>query len=295
MSAIIIDGKKISRDIRHELENQIADLRREGLIPGLATVLIGNNAASVSYVRMKKKACQDLSIYNECIERDASISEKELLSIIDGLKRDSKIHGILVQLPLPDHINEKSIFDAIPPEKDVDGFSPVNLGKMMLGEDCFLSCTPAGIQELLIRSGFPPDGKHVVVLGRSHLVGLPLANILMKKAKGANATVTVCHTGTKNISDYTRQADILVAAMGKPEFITADMVKDDAVIVDVGTNRVEAPETERGYRIVGDVKFEEVAEKVRAISPVPGGVGPMTITMLLQNTVKSAILSLTRQ
>ena len=295
MSVIIIDGKKISQQIRQELIEEIHSLKTAGIIPGLATILIGEDPGSVMYVRMKKKACEELGIYNQSIERNSSIQEKELLELIDGLRQDSKINGILVQLPLPRHINEKNIINAIPPDKDVDGFTPVNFGRMMLGEDSYVSCTPAGIQELLIRSGFPPDGQHVVILGRSHIVGLPLANLLMRKAVGANATVTVCHTGTKNLKDFTRTADILVAAMGRPEFVTGDMVKEGAVVIDVGSNRVEAPDTVKGYRIVGDVNFEDVAGNVRAISPVPGGVGPMTITMLMKNTVKAAKLSISRQ
>ena len=295
MSAFIIDGKKISKEIRQELAVEIDELSASGVVPGLATVLIGDNPASASYVRMKKKACQKLNIYNESIERESTISEKELLDIIHGLSDDSKIHGILVQLPLPKHINEKKIINAIPAEKDVDGFSPINVGKMMLGQDAFVSCTPAGIQELLVRSGFSPEKKNVVILGRSHIVGMPLANLLMRKARGANSTVTVCHTGTQNLKHVTMQADILIAAMGRPESVTADMVNENAVIIDVGTNRVDAPETEKGYKIVGDVKFNEVVDKVRAISPVPGGVGPMTITMLLKNTVKSAREFMMRQ
>ncbi len=288
MSAEIIDGKKIAEQIKLELIDEIAAIKQKNLIPGLATVLVGENPASATYVRMKEKMCSEIGILTKSYHLPVETTEKQLLSFLDNLTNDHEIHGILVQLPLPDHIDERKIINAIPPNKDVDGFHPMSWGKMMTGEDTFLPCTPAGIQELLIRSGHNPERKNVVILGRSQIVGLPLANILVRKAPGANATVTICHTGTKNIADYAKQADILVAAMGKPEVVTADMANENAVVIDVGVNRVEVPETKKGYRLVGDVHFESVSQKVRAISPVPGGVGPMTIIMLMKNTVKSA-------
>lgn len=288
MSAEIIDGKKIAEQIKLELIEEIASLKKQGLIPGLATVLVGENPASATYVRMKEKMCNEIGILTKSQHLAVETKENELLELIDNLRKDNDVHGILVQLPLPAHIDERKIINAIPQNKDVDGFHPMNWGKMMTGEDTFLPCTPAGIQELLIRSGNSPERKHVVILGRSQIVGLPLANILVRKAPGANATVTICHTGTKDIANYAKQADILVAAMGKPEVVTAEMVNENAVVVDVGVNRVEAPETKKGYCLVGDVHFESVAKKVTAITPVPGGVGPMTIIMLMKNTVKSA-------
>ncbi len=290
MSAQIINGKEIATQIKSELKQEIENLKNIGTTPGLATVLVGDDPASAAYVRMKGKMCEKLGIHNESIKQPSDISEDKLLAIIKDLKYNRNIHGILVQLPLPNHINEQNIINSIPLNKDVDGFHPHTWGKMMTGEDSFLPCTPAGIQEMLIRSGNNPEKKHVVIAGRSKIVGLPLANILIKKEPGANATVTVCHTGTKNMSQITKQADILIAAIGRPEVITEDMVNDQAVVIDVGVNRVDAPETEKGYKLVGDVHFDAVSQKVKAISPVPGGVGPMTIIMLMKNTVKAAKL-----
>jgi methylenetetrahydrofolate dehydrogenase (NADP+)/methenyltetrahydrofolate cyclohydrolase len=287
MSAKIIDGKIIAQQIKQELIEEIATLKSKGRTPGLATVLVGEDPASATYVRMKEKMCEELGILTKSFKLPASTTESELLSITNQLKSDGEIHGILVQLPLPKHIDERNIINSIAENKDVDGLHPMSWGKMMKGEDTFLPCTPAGIQELLLRSGNNPEKKHVVIVGRSQIVGLPLANILVRKTTGANATVTVCHTGTKDISQFTRQADILVAAIGKAEVITADMVSEKAVVIDVGVNRVEAPEMKKGYRLVGDVHFESVSQKVKAITPVPGGVGPMTIIMLMKNTVKS--------
>lgn len=295
MGAKIIDGKKIATEITEELKKAIKQLKHKNIVPGLATILIGDNPASETYVRMKKKACENLGIYTESIKLSTDTPQQELITIIQGLKNNSKIHGILVQFPLPDHINQNKITNSIPVNKDVDCFNPCNIGKILSDENTFLPCTPAGIQEMLIRSGYDPEKKHVVIIGRSNIVGLPLANILMKKSRGANATVTVCHTGTANISYYTKQADILIVAIGRPEVITADMVNKNTVVIDVGVNRVEDPESKKGYRLVGDVHFPSVAEKVRAISPVPGGVGPMTIVMLLRNTIKAAILNEMRQ
>jgi methenyltetrahydrofolate cyclohydrolase (EC 3.5.4.9)/5,10-methylenetetrahydrofolate dehydrogenase (NADP+) (EC 1.5.1.5) len=244
---------------------------------------------------MKGKACEELGLYSETIRLPANYPEEALLKLIDDLNANPKIHGILVQLPLPDHINETKVLNRIDPEKDVDGFHPVNVGRMLIGDPGFLPCTPHGIQELLIRSGNSPEGKHVVVVGRSNIVGKPVAAILMQKKKGANATVTVCHSKTKDLPSVTRMGDILIAAMGVPEFIKADMVKEGAVVIDVGVNRVDDPSSKRGYKLVGDVDFEAVKQKASAITPVPGGVGPMTIVMLMKNTVLSAEKTLARK
>jgi methylenetetrahydrofolate dehydrogenase (NADP+)/methenyltetrahydrofolate cyclohydrolase len=250
-------------------------------------VLVGEDPASQVYVNMKGKACDKLGIYSDNIKLPAETSEEELLALIDKLNKDPKIHGILVQLPLPEHINEDKVLMAIDPLKDVDGFHPVNVGRMLVGTDCYLPCTPHGVQQLLIRSGNDPAGKHVVVVGRSNIVGKPVAGILMQKKDGANATVTIAHSRTKNLAEVTKCADILVAAIGRANFITADMVKDGVVIIDVGVNQVGT--TDEGKRILkGDVDFEAVKEKASAITPVPGGVGPMTITMLMMNTIQAA-------
>ena len=288
MAAKIIDGKEIAQKIRSELVEEIKSLKEKSVIPGLSVVLVGENPASEVYVRMKNKAAHEIGVYSEQHTLEASASEEELLKLIDKLNTDEKIHGILVQLPLPDQINEKKVLSRILPEKDVDGFHPVNMGRMVIGEPGFLPCTPYGVIKMLIYSGVQTEGAEVVVVGRSNIVGKPVANMLMQKQKGANATVTVCHSRTKDLPAVTRRADILIAAIGRPEFITADMVKEGAVVIDVGINRVDDPGSKRGYKLVGDVKFDEVAEKAAAISPVPGGVGPMTITMLLYNTVQSA-------
>jgi methylenetetrahydrofolate dehydrogenase (NADP+)/methenyltetrahydrofolate cyclohydrolase len=249
-------------------------------MPGLATILVGENEASKVYVGAKEKACKELGIYSERIDLPVDTKESDLLALIERLNKEPKIHGILVQLPLPKHINETNVLYAIDPSKDVDGFHPVNIGKMMLGEPCFLPCTPHGILELLKRSNTDMNGAEVVVVGRSNIVGKPVANMLLQK-NGGNATVTICHTGTKDIPSHTRRADILIVAVGKPKAITADMVKEGVVVIDVGVNRLETG-------LVGDVDFDSVKEKARAITPVPGGVGPMTIVMLMKNTVQSA-------
>ncbi len=289
MAAAIIDGKHIAETIRQELAEAITQLQTEHhLTPGLAVVLVGDNPASKVYVRNKNKACHDIGIYSEQHNLPEETSEKELLQLIDTLNREDKIHGILVQLPLPDHIDEHKVINSILPEKDVDGFHPVNIGKLMIGEKGFRPCTPFGVQKMLSYAGVPIDGAHVVVVGRSNIVGKPIANMLLQKQPDANATVTVCHSRTKDLAAITRQADILIAAIGQPEMITAEMVNENAVVIDVGVNRVEDPASKTGYRLVGDVKFDEVSQKCKAISPVPGGVGPMTITMLLYNTVESA-------
>lgn len=288
MKAKIIDGKKIAEEIRAELKGEVEALSEQGVIPGLAVVLVGNDPASESYVRAKKKACADLGIASFDHSLPADTSEADLLALIARLNADSAVDGILVQLPLPKHINENSVINAISPDKDVDGFHPVSVGRMLIGEPGFLPCTPHGCQQLLVRSGFDPAGKHVVVVGRSNIVGKPVAAILMQKAPGANATVTVCHSRSADLPSLTRQADILIAAIGQREFITADMVREGAVVIDVGVNRVEDASAPRGYRLVGDVAFETVSRKAAAITPVPGGVGPMTITMLMKNTIESA-------
>jgi len=281
MAATLIKGSEISKQIKEEMKQEIARMKeKHNIIPGLATVLVGEDEASKVYVGAKEKSCKDLGIHSERIDLPADTKEEELLVLVEKLNKDPKIHGILVQLPLPKHINGTNVLYAIDPKKDVDGFHPVNVGKMMLGEPTFLPCTPHGILELLKRSGTETNGAEVVVVGRSNIVGKPIANILLQK-KGGNATVTVCHTGTKDIASHTKRADILIVAVGKPKAITADMVKDGVVVIDVGVNRLETG-------LVGDVDFETVKEKAKAITPVPGGVGPMTITMLMHNTIQSA-------
>jgi len=291
MTAQIISGTEIAKQIREELKQEIAELKdKHNLIPGLATVLVGDAPASQVYVGSKVKTCQALGVYSERYDLPAETSEEELLALIDKLNKDPKIHGILVQLPLPKHLNETNILFAVDPKKDVDGFHPVNVGKLMIGEPDYLPCTPHGIQELLLRSGVKTEGAEVVVVGRSNIVGKPIANILLQKKAGANATVTVCHTGTRDIAFHTRRADILIVAAGKPKAVTADMVKEGAVVIDVGVNRIGT--TNEGKAILcGDVDFDAVKEKAKAITPVPGGVGPMTIVMLMSNTVRAAKLA----
>jgi methylenetetrahydrofolate dehydrogenase (NADP+)/methenyltetrahydrofolate cyclohydrolase len=292
MAANIIDGKKIASEIKEELRGKIEELKNKDARPGLTAILVGDNPASHVYVNSKAKECEKIGIYSEVHKFPKEMSESELLFEIDRHNQRREIHGILVQLPLPSQISEEKVIWAIDPKKDVDGFHPYNVGLMVAGKPNFLPCTPLGIQELMIRSGNDPAGKHIVVLGRGSLVGKPLALMLFQKAKGANATVTVCHTGTKNLSFFTKQADILIAAMGKALFVTKEMVKPSAVVIDVGTNKIEDKTKEKGYALVGDVDFESVSQIAGAITPVPGGVGPMTIAMLLSNTVKSAEQSL---
>ena len=285
----ILSGTELAEKMRGEMKQEIVRLKEEqGIVPGLAVILVGDNPASISYVRGKEKACAEIGIISREYKFDADYSEDRLLKLIEELNNDSAIHGILVQLPLPDHINEEKVLYAIDPDKDVDGFHPVNVGKLMIGVDCFLPCTPHGIQQLLVRNGIEISGKHVVIVGRSNIVGKPLAMMLVQKRPGANATVTMCHTGTKNMGEYTKQADILIVAAGRPHTVNGDMVKEGAVVIDVGVNRIEDPTKKSGFRLIGDVEFEEVSKKASAISPVPGGVGPMTITMLLYNTILSA-------
>ncbi len=288
MTAQIIDGKQVAADMRAELQEKVARLKDKGIVPGLAVVLVGEDPASRSYVTAKEKACGDIGIYSEDIRIPAETSQAELMTLIDRLNKDDKINGILVQLPLPKHLDENKVLLAIDPAKDVDGFHPVNVGKMMLGQKAFLPCTPHGVIQLLLKSNVKIEGAEVVIVGRSNIVGKPLANMLIQKNATGNATVTVCHTRTKNLADHTLKADILIAAAGAPNMITADMVKAGAVVIDVGVNRVDDPTKKRGYRLAGDVDFEAVKEKASLITPVPGGVGPMTITMLLYNTVESA-------
>ncbi len=289
MTARIIDGKQVSAAIRAELQAEVAALKAAtGVVPGLAVVLVGSDPASTSYVTAKEKACHEVGIYSDDNRLPAETSEAELLALIARLNRDERIHGILVQLPLPKHISEAKVIMAIDPDKDVDGFHPVNVGRMVIGEDGFLPCTPHGVLVLLERCGVVLDGAEVVVVGRSNIVGKPLANMLIQKGRRGNATVTVCHTRTRNLAEHTRRADVIIAAAGRPGTITADMVREGAVVIDVGVNRVTDPSAARGYRLVGDVDFAAVKEKASLITPVPGGVGPMTITMLLHNTVASA-------
>jgi methylenetetrahydrofolate dehydrogenase (NADP+)/methenyltetrahydrofolate cyclohydrolase len=291
MSAELIKGAEVAKQIRQELQTEIAELKeKHNVVPGLVTVLVGADPASQVYVGAKEKTSKELGIYSERYDLPAETTQQELIELIKKLNDNPKINGILVQLPLPKHLNEEEVLYTIDPKKDVDGFHPVNLGKLMIGEPDYIPCTPHGIQQLLIRSGVETSGAEAVVVGRSNIVGKPIANILLQKQKGANATVTICHTGTRDLAFHTRRADILIAAAGKPKAITADMVKKGVVVIDVGVN--EIGKTAEGKRIlVGDVDFESVKEKARAITPVPGGVGPMTITMLMLNTTRAAKLA----
>jgi methylenetetrahydrofolate dehydrogenase (NADP+)/methenyltetrahydrofolate cyclohydrolase len=284
----IIDGKKTAADIRAELKVEIDKLKQEGKkAPGLVTILVGNNPASEIYVASKGKACVEIGMITKSEKLADTISEKELLDLVQSYNENPDFHGILVQLPLPKHINEDKVIEAISPEKDVDGFHPISIGNLVIGKDTFHSCTPAGIQELLIRYGIETEGKHVVVLGRSNIVGKPIANIMLQKKKFANSVVTVCHSAAKDVAYYTKQADILIAAIGRANFVKEDMVKEGVAVIDVGINRVEDQTKPKGYRICGDVDFENVSKKASFITPVPGGVGPMTIAMLLKNTFKA--------
>lgn len=285
MSTSIIDGQSIAGRIKEELKPRIAALKERGIVPGLAVVLIGDNPASQAYVNMKTKAFAALELVSETFRLPGTVSMMEVLTLIERLNNEPRFHGILVQLPLPTPLDSNQVIAAIKPQKDADGLHPVNMGRMLLGLEAPLPCTPHGILMLLKYSGIDPAGKHVVVIGRSNIVGKPIANLLFQKRALGNATVTVCHTHTPDLPAMTRQADILIAAIGQPEFVTAEFVKEGAVVIDVGSNRIEAPDTPRGYRFVGDVKFDEVAAKAGAITPVPGGVGPMTITMLVYNTI----------
>lgn len=287
MPAALIRGKDIAVTIQEELAAEVRHLQTMGIVPGLVTILVGDDPASQSYVRAKNKTAHALGIHSEQRSRPAATTEEELLALIAEYNSNSAIHGILVQLPLPRHIDESKILAAIDPAKDVDGFHPVNVGKMLLGEPCFLPCTPHGIIELLQRSGVETSGAEVVVVGRSNIVGKPVANLLIQKRAGGNATVTLCHTRTRDMAFHTKRADILIVAAGVPQMIKADMVKEGAVVIDVGVNRIGESESGKAI-LVGDVDFAGVVEKAKAITPVPGGVGPMTITMLMHNTVQSA-------
>jgi methylenetetrahydrofolate dehydrogenase (NADP+)/methenyltetrahydrofolate cyclohydrolase len=293
MTAKIISGNEVAKEIRAELKERVSRLKEQGVTPGLVMIRVGEDPASVSYVSGKEKAAEEIGVWSQTIVLPESASEEELLSKVEEMNKAEHVDGILVQLPLPKHINADKVLNLIDPAKDVDGFHPVNVGKMLIGDPYFMPCTPHGAVELMVRSGNPPEGKHVVICGRSNIVGKPLMAMLVQKNKRANATVTVVHTGTKNMTEITRQADILVAAMGSPEVIKADMVKEGVVVIDVGVNRVgwkpsKKDPSKQVADLRGDVEFETVKEKASAITPVPGGVGPMTITMLMVNTVVAA-------
>jgi len=286
MSAAIISGKEIAKEIRADIKTRVQALAAKGIVPGLAVVLVGEDPASLSYVTGKEKACAEAGIASYGRHLPASTSQEELLALVKAYNGDDRVHGILVQLPLPGHIDENAVIAAISPDKDVDGFTPINIGRMFLEEPCYLPCTPAGILEMIKRSGIPTKGANVVVVGRSNIVGKPLMNLLVRKS--INATVTVCHTGTKDLASYCKNADILIACAGKAGLIRGDMVKPGACVIDVGVNRVEDAAAAKGYRLTGDVDFEAASRVAGWITPVPGGVGPMTITMLLANTVEAA-------
>jgi methylenetetrahydrofolate dehydrogenase (NADP+) / methenyltetrahydrofolate cyclohydrolase len=288
MAADLLDGKVLAATMREEIKQRVTALAAQGVQPGLGVLLVGDDPASRSYVTAKEKACADVGVHSEEVRLPVDAGREAILEVVRRYNADARIHGILVQLPLPDGSIEQEVIAAIDPDKDVDGFHPVNIGRMLLGLPAFLPCTPHGVLQMLQRYGHAPAGKHVVVIGRSNIVGRPLVNLLTLKNELGNATVTVCHTGTPDIGVHTRQADIVIAAAGRPNTVTADMVRDGVVVIDVGVNRVEDASRPRGYRLVGDVDFEAVRAKAAAITPVPGGVGPMTITMLLYNTVWSA-------
>ena len=288
MSARVLDGTAIAQTIRAEVAQEVARLSRTGRKPGLAAVLVGEDPASAVYVRSKGKACEEAGMHSVTLRLPASTSEAELLETVDRLNADAEIHGILVQLPLPKHINSEKVLRRIDPAKDVDGFHPVNVGKLVTGDaTAFRPATPYGVQQMLIRSGIETRGAHAVIVGRSNIVGRPMANLLIQQGPGGDATVTVCHSKTRDLPAITRTADIVIAAIGKAEFVTADMVRPGAVVIDVGINRVDDSSRPRGYRLVGDVAYEPVSRIASAITPVPGGVGPMTIAMLLQNTLQA--------
>ncbi|MFH0953108.1 MAG: tetrahydrofolate dehydrogenase/cyclohydrolase catalytic domain-containing protein [Verrucomicrobiota bacterium] len=288
MTARILDGKVIAQQMRVELMAEIAALKKKGVTPGLGVLLVGDNPASRSYVTGKEKACVEVGIFSQEVRLPATAKQAEIVGVVEEYNADAKIHGILVQLPLPDPSMERAVIAAVNPDKDVDGFHPVSVGRMMMGLPTFLPCTPHGVIQILKRSGIVIKGAHVVIVGRSNIVGRPLANMLSQKSELGNATVTMCHTATRDVGHFTRQADIIVAAAGRPHTIRADMVREGAVVIDVGVNRVPDAGTKSGYRLIGDVDFDQVKEKASAITPVPGGVGPMTITMLLYNTVAAA-------
>ena len=289
MAAKIIDGTAMAREVRAEVAEGVSALKAStGLTPGLAVVLVGDDPASAAYVRNKGRAATEAGIMARDVRLPAETSQHELLEKVAELNEDRRVHGMIVQLPLPSHVDEHVVTEAIDPRKDVDGLHPMNVGRLVAGRPRFVPATPAGVQQMLLRSGYDPEGRSVVVCGRSEIVGKPLSILLMQRLEGSNATVTVCHTRTRDLAEVTRQADILVAAVGSPLFVTGDMVRDGAVVIDVGINRVDAPQRRRGYRLVGDVDFDAVSQKAAAITPVPGGVGPMTIAMLLDNTLRAA-------
>ena len=289
MSAQILDGKAFAEKWHREAADAAADLKaRTGVVPGLAVILVGDNPASVSYVTAKERACERDGFLSRHIHLPEDVAESDLVRTVRELNGDPAVHGILVQLPLPRHIREEAVIDAIAPAKDVDGFTPENIGRMVIGRECFLPCTPHGIVQLLVEAGIETAGRHAVVVGRSNIVGRPLANLLMRKGPGGNATVTICHTATRDLASYTRQADILVVAAGRAQTVTGDMVKPGATVIDVGVNRVPDPAAKRGYRLVGDVDFASAAERAAFITPGPGGVGPLTIAMLMRNTLLAA-------
>ncbi|HSJ65560.1 MAG TPA: bifunctional methylenetetrahydrofolate dehydrogenase/methenyltetrahydrofolate cyclohydrolase FolD [Gemmatimonadaceae bacterium] len=289
MPAELIDGAAIAKSIRAEIATQVRELTARGVRPGLAVVLVGEDPASRVYVRMKGKACEEAGMHSVTIRLDASTTQQELLAQVAALNTDPSIHGFLVQMPVPKPIDPDTIIRSIDPRKDVDGFHPINVGKGLIGErDGFMPATPAGVQELLLRANVETAGAHCVIVGRSNIVGKPMASLMIQTGRGANSTVTVCHSRTRDLGHHTRQADILIVAAGRPAMVTGDMVRPGAVVIDVGVNRVEDPATEKGYRLVGDVAFEEAREVASKITPVPGGVGPMTIAMLLRNTVRAA-------
>jgi methylenetetrahydrofolate dehydrogenase (NADP+)/methenyltetrahydrofolate cyclohydrolase len=289
MPARVLNGNEIAADLRAEVAAGVSDLAAFGrTTPGLAAVLVGDDPASAVYVRNKSRACAEAGIFSEIFHLPADTAQNDLLNLIDQLNNDARFHGILVQLPLPDGLDEPAVIERVDPRKDVDGLHPISQGRMLQGEPTFLPCTPSGVQQVLLRSGYDPAGQHVVIVGRSNIVGKPLAALLMQRNSGGNATVTVCHTRTRDLADITRQADILVAAVGVPGAIGADMVRDGAVVIDVGINRVDDATRRRGYRLVGDVDYDAVAAKAEAITPVPGGIGPMTIAVLLSNTLQAA-------
>ncbi|MFQ5755642.1 MAG: bifunctional methylenetetrahydrofolate dehydrogenase/methenyltetrahydrofolate cyclohydrolase FolD [Acidiferrobacterales bacterium] len=292
MTAKIIDGKTIAAEVRTEVKVGVDELKANGITPCLAAVLVGDVPASQVYVRTKRRACEHVGLSSVLHTPAGDIPEAQLLALIDQLNDDPAVHGILIQLPLPDHVDEAKVIERLSPFKDVDGFHPSNVGKLVIGMDTFKPCTPAGVQELLVRSGIGIGGKHAVVIGRSNIVGKPMANLLVQKHKNANATVTVCHSRTRDLAALTCQADILIAALGSPHIVTVDMVKEGAVVIDVGINRVDDASAKKGYRIVGDVDFDAVSQVASAITPVPGGVGPMTVAMLMVNTLKAAKMSL---
>lgn len=284
-----LSGREVARFYKNRIKENILELKKKGIVPGLAVVLVGDDPASKIYVNSKARTCSKLGIFSKTLTYSNKITQTELITVIDKLNKDKQINGILVQMPLPTHIDEFEIINRILSEKDVDGFHPVNIGKLVIGEESFISCTPAGILAILKYYNISVESKHVVIIGRSNIVGKPLLNLLYQKNDFGNATVTICHSKTKNLSEITKQADILIVATGKAEMVTGDMVKNGVVVIDVGINRIKDSEKKKGYRLVGDVDFESVKKKASAITPVPGGVGPMTITMLMQNTLEATL------